>query len=344
MSHTLSLSTLLAGIVEAAPDVPVSGLTLDNRAIQPGMAFVALRGTRQHGLDYAEAAVNAGASVVLFEPEDGLQPPCLSVDMIPVPSLREHLGILADRFNASPSAELFMVGVTGTDGKTSVSHFVAEALNASIQGDKLQTAVIGTLGIGVPGALQAATHTTPDALTVHALLRDLRDTGFQTVAMEVSSHALDQGRVKGVRFDVAVLTNLTRDHLDYHGMVEAYAEAKRKLFHWPDLKAVVLNLDDAFGRHLADELSGQSLQIIGYGVGKVEDYPAGTLVATDPVFDHAGIRATVHGAQGQGILQAPVLGQFNLHNLLAALGVLLAKGVEWTDALQCLQMNCQASH
>ena len=337
MSHTLSLSTLLAGIVEAAPDVPVSGLTLDNRAIQPGMAFVALRGTRQHGLDYAEAAVNAGASVVLFEPEDGLQPPCLSVDMIPVPSLREHLGILADRFNASPSAELFMVGVTGTDGKTSVSHFVAEALNASIQGDKLQTAVIGTLGIGVPGALQAATHTTPDALTVHALLRDLRDTGFQTVAMEVSSHALDQGRVKGVRFDVAVLTNLTRDHLDYHGTVEAYAEAKRKLFHWPDLKAVVLNLDDAFGRHLADELSGQSLQIIGYGVGKVEDYPAGTLVATDPVFDHAGIRATVHGAQGQGVLQAPVLGQFNLHNLLAALGVLLAKCVAWAEALQRLQ-------
>ena len=337
MSHPLSLRTLLAGIVEAAPDVPVSGLTLDNRSIQPGMAFVALRGTRQHGLDYAEAAVNAGAAVVLFEPEDGLQPPCLSVDMIPVPSLREYLGTLADRFNASPSAELFMVGVTGTDGKTSVSHFVAEALNASIQGDKLQTAVIGTLGIGVPGALQAATHTTPDALTVHALLRDLRDTGFQTVAMEVSSHALDQGRVKGVRFDVAVLTNLTRDHLDYHGTVEAYAEAKRKLFHWPDLKAVVLNLDDAFGRHLADELSGQSLQIIGYGVGKVEDYPAGTLVATDPVFDHAGIRATVHGAQGQGVLQAPVLGQFNLHNLLAALGVLLAKCVAWAEALQRLQ-------
>lgn len=337
MSHTLSLRTLLAGIVEAAPDVPVSGLTMDNRSIQPGMAFVALRGTRQHGLDYAEAAVNAGAAVVLFEPEDGLQPPCLLVDMIPVPSLREYLGTLADRFNASPSAELFMVGVTGTDGKTSVSHFVAEALNASIQGDKLQTAVIGTLGIGVPGALQAATHTTPDALTVHALLRDLRDTGFQTVAMEVSSHALDQGRVKGVRFDVAVLTNLTRDHLDYHGTVEAYAEAKRKLFHWPDLKAVVLNLDDAFGRHLADELSGQSLQIIGYGVGKVEDYPAGTLVATDPVFDHAGIRATVHGAQGQGVLQAPVLGQFNLHNLLAALGVLLAKCVAWAEALQRLQ-------
>ncbi|QTR46693.1 UDP-N-acetylmuramoyl-L-alanyl-D-glutamate--2,6-diaminopimelate ligase [Thiothrix litoralis] len=337
MNRTLSLRTLLAGIVESTPDVQVSGLTLDNRHIQPGMAFVALRGTRQHGLSYAEAAVRAGASVVLFEPEDGLQQPPLSVELVPVPSLREHLGTLADRFNASPSAELFMVGVTGTDGKTSVSHFVAEALNAATHAGTHSTAVIGTLGIGSPGALQPATHTTPDALTVHALLRDLRDTGFEAVAMEVSSHALDQGRVNGIRFDVAVLTNLTRDHLDYHGTVEAYAEAKRKLFHWPDLKTVVLNLDDAFGRRLADELSAQPVNIIGYGVGKVEDYPAGTLVATDPVFDHAGIRATVHGAQGSGTLQAPVLGQFNLHNLLAALGVLLAKGLEWSDALQRLQ-------
>ena len=274
MSRTLSLRTLLAGIVESAPDVQVSGLTLDNRTIQPGMAFVALRGTRQHGLSYAESAVRAGAAVVLFEPEDGLQQPPLSVELVSVPSLREHLGTLADRFNASPSAGLFMVGVTGTDGKTSVSHFVAEALNVGTNvGTDVGThsaAVIGTLGIGLPGALQPATHTTPDALTVHALLRDLQDTGFGAVVMEVSSHALDQGRVNGIRFDVAVLTNLTRDHLDYHGTVEAYAEAKRKLFHWPDLETVVLNLDDAFGRRLADELSGQSVRVIGYGVGQVE--------------------------------------------------------------------------
>lgn len=333
MKAMLSLRELLAGIVGAAPDVRISGLTLDNRHIQPGMAFVALHGTRQHGLAYAEAAVRAGAVVVLYEPEDGLQQPPLSVESVPVPSLREHLGTLADRFNASPSAGLFMVGVTGTDGKTSVSHFVAEALNAGAH----HTAVIGTLGIGLPGDLQPATHTTPDALTVHSLLRGLQDDGFTCVAMEVSSHALDQGRVNGIRFDVAVLTNLTRDHLDYHGTVEAYAEAKRKLFHWPDLKTVVLNLDDAFGRNLAEELSGKPINIIGYGVGKVGDYPAGTLVATDPVFDHEGIRATVISSQGEGILQAPVLGQFNLHNLLAALGILLAKGLELPDALQRLQ-------
>lgn len=335
MSQGVALRQLLAGLVDAAqiPDVVITGLTLDNRQIRPGMAFVALRGTRQHGLDYAAAAVAAGAVVVLYEPDQHLQLPSLAVESVAMPGLRAQLGILADRFYAAPSEALFMVGVTGTDGKTSVSHFVAEALNA----DTKESAVIGTLGIGLPGALQAATHTTPDALTVHRLLRELRDDGFRTVAMEVSSHALDQGRVNGVRFDVAVLTNLTRDHLDYHGTVEAYAQAKRKLFHWADLKAVVLNLDDAFGRYLANELAGTARQIIGYGVGHVDAYPAGTLVATDAVFDHSGIRATVVTGQGVGVLQAPVLGRFNLHNLLAALGVLLAKGMALADALQRLQ-------
>lgn len=330
----VSLRELLHGIADAVPDVQVNGLTLDNRAVQPGMAFIALRGTRQHGLSYAAAAVQAGAAVVLYEPEIGLQQPPLSVELVPVPSLREHLGTLADRFNASPSAELFMVGVTGTDGKTSVSHFVAEALNAI---HPQQAAVLGTLGIGVPGALQPATHTTPDALTLHSLLRHLQQDGFSTVAMEVSSHALDQGRVNGVRFNVAALTNLTRDHLDYHGTVEAYADAKRKLFHWSDLQAVVLNLDDAFGQRLAAELTGSALRVMGYGVGNAADYPADTLVASNPVFDHSGIRATVCVGQQEALLQAPVLGQFNLHNLLAALGVLLVKGLTLSAALQGLQ-------
>ena len=329
----MSLRSLLAGIVPSAPGVMITGLSLDNRQIRPGMAFVALRGTRQHGMAYAEAAVQAGAVAILYEPEDGLQWPPLSAKLVPVPLLRGHLGTLADRFNSSPSADLFMVGVTGTDGKTSVSHFVAEALNA----DEHNAAVIGTLGIGEPGKLQPATHTTPDALTVHTLLRELRDEGFRSVAMEVSSHALDQGRVNGIRFDVAALTNLTRDHLDYHGTVEAYADAKRKLFHWPDLKAVVLNWDDAFGCKLADEMAGKSLQVIGYGVGRAADYPAGTLLATDPVFDHTGIHATVMFGEQQGQLQAPVLGRFNLHNLLAALGILLAKGLDFDDALHRLQ-------
>ena len=334
MMQSMPLADLLLDLVVDVPAVNVTGLSLDNRQIQAGMAFVALRGTRQHGLHYAAAAVEAGASVVLYEPEDGLNLPNLPVPLVPVPALRESLGMIAERFYHAPTADLFMVGVTGTDGKTSITHFVAEALNAL---EPQSAAVIGTIGIGEPRALRPATHTTPDALTVQGVLRGLRDEGFQCVAMEVSSHALDQGRVNNVRFDVAVLSNLTRDHLDYHGTVEAYAAAKRRLFLWDGLRAVVLNRDDAFGRQLAADLADSAPQIIGYAVGNPADYPANTLVATDTVFDHAGIRAKVVSAWGEGVLQAPVLGQFNLHNLLAALGVLLAKGVPMAQALACLQ-------
>lgn len=335
MTRLATLPELLAGMVTDVPDMPVSGLTLDHRQVKPGMAFIALRGTRQHGLAYAPDAVAAGAAVVLYEPEDGLQRPPLSVESVPVPALRSHLGTLADRFNSSPSDDLFVVGVTGTDGKTSVTHFIAEALNTGKPTPRV--AVVGTLGIGQPGHLRSATHTTPDVLTLHHTLADLRSSGYDSVAMEVSSHALDQGRVDEVRFNVAVLTNLSRDHLDYHGTVEAYVAAKRRLFHRTGLEAVVLNLDDAFGRLLADELAGQSVQVLGYGAGKVENYPAGSVIATDAFFDHSGIRATVVTPAGTGQLQAPVLGRFNLHNLLAALAVLLARELTLDEALQRLQ-------
>ena len=340
----MSLRRLLAGIVaESAtlPDVMINDLTLDNRQIKPGMAFVAVKGTQQHGLTFAPAAMAAGAVAVLFEPDAALVLPDLSaVIAIPIPNLRTQLGAIADRFHAMPSADLFMVGVTGTDGKTSVTHFVAEALNARLaNAQTASTGVIGTIGIGCPGQLRTATHTTPDALTVHGVLNDLQRQGLQSVAMEVSSHALDQGRVNNIRFDVAVLTNLTRDHLDYHGTVAAYADAKRRLFQWEGLQAVVLNVDDPFGRELAAEVTARSpgVQVIGYGVGQAADYPTNTLVATSAVFDYSGIRAEVFSPWGTGTLQAPVLGQFNLHNLLATLGVLVAKGLPFAEALTRLQ-------
>ncbi len=336
----ITLATLLQGWIadsELAPlaNVQVAGLELDNRQIQRGQVFVALRGTRQHGLQYAAAAVQAGAVAVLYEPdaEWALQLPALDVPWVAVPSLAQVLGGIAARFYQHPSADLFMVGVTGTDGKTSVTHFIAEALQAA--GDT--AAVIGTLGIGKPAALQPATHTTPNAIYVHSHLRQLKDAGFHSVAMEVSSHALDQGRVNSVTFDVAVLTNLTRDHLDYHGTVAAYAAAKRKLFHWQGLRQVVLNLDDGFGRELAAELKDSGLVVTGYGVGAAADYPVGSVVATRARFDHAGIHAEVVTPVGQGVLQAPVLGRFNLDNVLAALAVLLAKGFVLEQALAALQ-------
>ena len=307
----------------------VSGFALDNRLLQPGMGFVALQGTQQHGLAYAEAAVAAGAVVILYEPVADIIVPECQVPVIAITNLAEKLGGLAAEFYAHPSRSMSMIGVTGTDGKTSVTHFIAEAMQSLGK----QSAVMGTIGIGRPGALQTATHTTPDAISVHAHLKELMAVNIDMVAMEVSSHALDQGRVNAVNFDIAVLTNLTRDHLDYHHTEAAYAEAKRKLFHWDGLRAAVLNLDDAFGRSLTDELNSSDVQVLGYGVGDVTAYPANTLVATHANFDHNGICAQISSPWGEGELKAAVLGRFNLDNLLATLGVLLLQDYDLEAAL-----------
>jgi len=242
-----------------------------------------------------------------------------------------------------------MIGITGTDGKTSVSHFMAQAIE--------QCAVIGTIGLGMLDNLQKATHTTPDVLSVHKNLAEMKQQGVTTVAMEVSSHALDQGRVANVAFDVAVLTNLGRDHLDYHKTVDAYAEAKEKLFYWAGLKAVVINLDDEFGQKIVTSktlisdsdrfkqqneksfknrggvLRQSSVTILGYGIGNIEDYPQDSLVAQNARFTTKGISAQIHYGNQNGELTATVLGRFNLSNLLAALGVMLAMGMSLSDAL-----------
>lgn len=327
------LVALLDGFCAEIPELSITGLALDNRQTQAGMAFVALQGTRQHGLAYAQAAVEAGAVVVLYEPVPNLVIPSLTVPLVAVPQLPEVLGLIAQRFYQVTADDLYAIGITGTDGKTSTTHFIAEALAYLAE----PAAVLGTLGVGKPGHLEKGTHTTPDAIQVQKQFNDLKQQGFKTVAMEVSSHALDQGRVNGVQFDLAVLTNLTRDHLDYHGTVEAYAEAKRKLFHWPGLQQVVLNLDDAFGQRLSAELAHSSVKIWGYGVGDSANYPPHAVIATSARFDAQGIQANLSTPLGKGELRAPILGRFNLHNLLAALSVLLAKGLALEPALTALQ-------
>jgi UDP-N-acetylmuramoyl-L-alanyl-D-glutamate--2,6-diaminopimelate ligase len=202
-----------------------------------------------------------------------------------------------------------------------VSHFLAQAIEKS--------AVIGTLGIGPLANLQTATHTTTEVINVHKNLAMMKAREIKTVAMEVSSHALDQGRVDNVAFDVAVLTNLSRDHLDYHKTVEAYAEAKGKLFSWPNLKGLVINLDDEFGLKVAQKWGS----VMGYGVGQVQDYPNGSLVAENAKFSSNGISAEINFGGYKGKLNAAVLGRFNLSNLLAAIGVMLALDFSLDDAL-----------
>lgn len=323
---SFELSVLLKDIVgiSVGDDGDIYTITLDSREVADGCLFVALKGTQQHGLAYAETAQKQGAVAVIWESDESVSLPELSIPLIEVKDLRKHLGLIADRFYQSPSQSINMIGITGTDGKTSVSHFMAQAIE--------QCAVIGTIGLGTLDNLQKATHTTPDVLSVHKNLAAMKQQGVATVAMEVSSHALDQGRVANVAFDVAVLTNLSRDHLDYHKTVEAYAEAKERLFSWEGLKAVVINLDDDFGQKIAKTRGG----VFGYGIGNVDDYPQGSLVATGANFTNEGVSAQIHFGNQVGNLSVAVLGRFNLSNLLAALGAILAMDVSLNDALEKL--------
>ena len=319
-----TLSSLLQNIVDVPMDAPVSSMTQDSREVKEGCLFVALKGTQQHGMAYAKLAEEQGAVAIVFEADEDLEKVVTTIPQFEITDLRDSLGLIADRFYSSPSQSLKMVGITGTDGKTSVSHFMAQAIN--------NCAVIGTIGLGLLDDLKTATHTTPDVISVHKNLQAMKQQGIDTVAMEVSSHALDQGRVAGVSFDVAVLTNLSRDHLDYHKTVEAYGEAKEKLFHWSGLKAVVLNLDDEFGRKIAENIN-QAQTVVGYGIGDAKNYPAGSLVAVDTKFTVNGICAVVEYGSQKGQLAVSVLGRFNLSNLLAALGAMLGLGVDFNDAV-----------
>ena len=317
----MSLHALLHGELPVLPpfDPVITGLTADSRAVKPGDAFIALRGGTTHGLRFAMQAEAQGAAAILFEPP---APDALTLPgtVVAVDGLRDRLGRLADRFHGQPSRALAVTGVTGTNGKTSTVQLIAQAL--TLRGETAGS--IGTLGAGLHGALLPGERTTPDVLEVHRLLAQMRDAGATKVAMEVSSHALEQGRVDGVAIKVAVFTNLTRDHLDYHRTMEAYGDAKRRLFAWPTLEAAVVNLDDPFGATV--------LQSVAPGVRRIglssRDHPAANLRAGGAMLTPAGL---VFGLVEGGLVQpveSPLLGRFNIDNLLAVAGALRAMG--WT--------------
>ncbi len=336
--YRFSLGALLQDLlaVPEEADRPVTGLCADSREVMPGDLFVARRGLTVDGARFIDAAIARGAVAALWEPEPGVEPVPLSwrhpesgtpVPVLAMPGLGAQLGEIADRFYANPSRALEITGITGTNGKTSVSHFLARALAA-----EAPWGVLGTLGCGLVGDLASTGHTTPDVIRVHRALAELRESGAAGVAMEVSSHALDQHRVDQVRFDYAVFTNLSRDHLDYHGDMARYAEAKGRLFRWPELRGAVLNADDAVGRELARQLPA-GVQPLTYGLDPVQ---APDLLARDIVLAPEGLQATVLTPEGEGTLRAPLLGRFNVANLLAALGVLLLRGTPLPTALERL--------
>ncbi|MEE2800096.1 MAG: UDP-N-acetylmuramoyl-L-alanyl-D-glutamate--2,6-diaminopimelate ligase [Pseudomonadota bacterium] len=315
----MKLSQLFPGKVHA--DADIGGITLDSRHVRDGDLFVAFPGLRHDGRDYIAQAVAAGAAAVVLESQ-GAVAHQLAVPSVQIEGLAEQLSALADRFYQQPSAALQVIGITGTNGKTSVSQMLAQAL------DRLgsRCGVIGTLGSGLAGALIDHGMTTPDAVAVQAQLASMRDQGASHVAMEVSSHALDQHRVAAVRFAVAVFTNLSRDHLDYHGTMAAYGEAKARLFQ-RDLQAAVINLDDAFGRELAERCAAP---VVGYSLSD----PAATLYCRELVCDSLGLNARLQVQGREFALRSPLLGSFNMSNLLAVLGSLLALGVDAGAAVE----------
>ena len=314
MSRAMALAELLPD-VEVPRGLVVHGLVQDSRAVQAGDAFVAIAGFGAHGLGFVEQARTAGASAILFEPPAPAELPA-PADAIAVPGLRARMGEMADRFNAHPSRDMKMVGVTGTNGKTSTVQLLAQAWH--LRG--LRSGSIGTLGAGLYGKVVTTGFTTPLVLQMHALLAELRDAGAQAVAMEVSSHALDQGRVDGVHFDVAVFTNLTRDHLDYHGDMATYGAAKARLFVREGLQAAVVNLDDVFGRDLLASLPAQvrAISVTSRGAENA------SLHAEQLRMDVAGIAFDLVIDAQRYAVQSRLLGCFNVDNLLAVAGALYA--------------------
>jgi len=318
---SMSLHELLAEQVSVMPAINpvVNGMSADSRALKQGDVFIALSGATTHGLKFARHAEDVGVAAILYEtpaPEGFVETP----DTIAVPDLRKKCGVIANRFFAKPSENLQMFAVTGTNGKTSTVQLIAQAL--SLNG--LVAGTIGTLGAGLYGKLVEGERTTPDVIAVHSLLADLRDAGASHVAMEVSSHALDQGRVDAVAFDVAVFTNLTRDHLDYHGTMEAYGDAKTKLFSWPTLSAAVINFDDPHSESLIRTLSGNVTLVSLSSRG----HAAANLQAKNVKLNASGITFDLCRGEKSLPVHSALLGRFNVDNLLAVAGSLLA--LDWS--------------
>jgi UDP-N-acetylmuramoyl-L-alanyl-D-glutamate--2,6-diaminopimelate ligase len=335
------LARLLDGIaqIDLADDLTITGLSSRAQAVRSGDLFLALSGRRTHGVNYLSEALARGAAAVAWEPAAGIAPPA-SLDDIPliaIDHLTPQVGVIADRFFGQPSRELSMIGVTGTDGKTSVSHFLAQALDEPGQ----RCGLIGTLGYGLYGRLEAGEHTTPDAVRLHAELARLRAQGAAAAVMEVSSHALDQYRVSGVAMDVAILTNLTRDHLDYHADAASYAGAKRRLFQMPGLRHAVVNADDPFGLELARSLD-PTVNVLGYGTRPSPLSPDQMVQASDIGSTASGLRFRVRTPTSEGVVESTLLGRFNVSNLLATLAALLMLEMPLARALARLQRTCGA--
>jgi len=338
MTNRATLRELFSGtdadISEQLPDLAVTDITADSGRVTDGALFLACSGMQHHGLEFAASAIAAGAAAIAWEPTEDMADPTLPDAPVsfPVPGLSAEVGGIADKFFVHPSEQVLVTGVTGTNGKTTTAWLARQALDYL----GCKAGYMGTLGYGMGDELEVSALTTPGVIAVHRRLRKLADAGAAAIVMEVSSHGLDQGRIDAVRVKTAAFTNLTRDHLDYHGDLSAYRNAKAKLFVLPSIDNAVINVGDPFGVQLARSLQGRARVI---GVALVDQVSAGAepSLLVEVVESNAdGLQLRFSGAYGSAEIHSPLWGRFNAENLLVAAGILLAHGYDLQQAATAL--------
>ena len=314
------LADLLQGIAEA-PAIPVHGIASDSRLLQRGDLFLAVQGMGSHGLDYLAQAHAAGVSAVAWDASTGTEPQDIGVPMISVAGLAEQLGEIANRFYGHPSEQLDVIGITGTNGKTTVAWMIAQALELLDE----RCAYLGTLGYGVDEVQGAEGMTTPAAVELHGRLAEFVGMGAAHAAVEVSSHALSQGRVDGVRFATALFTNLTRDHLDYHANMREYFDSKARLFLDCQPAERIIDIDSEYGTQLA-LMCGQDVVTVSTQLDRVAN--GRPYVFVDAVVaTEQGSQISFNSSWGDSRFSLPLPGDFNVANAMLVLALLLNKGV-----------------
>lgn len=334
-----NIITLLDGIITWPPEYPIQirGISSDSRETKKGDLFIAHAGPKTERTHFIEQAIENGAVAVLKEAEENttafevLTQKNSTIPICAIPQLNTHVASIAARFYQNPCQDLKFIGITGTSGKTSCTQFIARILGEN----NIRCGTVGTLGEGFPDNITPNTLTTPGAIDLQRILAKLKQQGATHIAMEVSSHSLVQNRVDKIPFEIAVFTNLSRDHLDYHGDMAHYAAAKRLLFLTPTLKHAVINADDAFGRELIEEFAPR-LNCYAYTSENIILDKVPTVQATDLQFHTQGFSANISSPWGKGKLHTKLLGRFNLNNLLATLTTLCLLDLPFQTVLEKL--------
>lgn len=322
-TRQMTLAELLPEWVESSVAATlVSDICQDSREVASGALFIARSGLQHRGVDFVTAAVQNGAAAIVIDQSELAECPTVNVPVVGVEDLTAQIGVIAARFFANPSKSMQVIGVTGTNGKTTCAHFLAQTMNYL----GVKTAIVGTVGNGFPGALATATHTTPDAVGLQRLFAQLQAQGAQAVVMEVSSHALEQGRVAGVEFSMGLFTNLSRDHLDYHGSMTAYGEAKARLFRDFALQTAIFNTDDAWGKQLYRDTNVQGKKV---STGRLH----GDCHLLAYRLALHGIEAEVKTPYGDFAFASKIIGEFNLDNLLLVIAALAEQGFKPSEIM-----------